>query len=112
MMESRFPALVFSQIVYLPFLLVYVAGIILSLVRWSIHPRVSILSITAFSILLLCLITNMGLTFWLIGGQSSGLDMARRAMFLQWVHLTMACFNFIGWVLLLIALFGWRRTQE
>ena len=111
MMEPRLSALLFTQITHLPLLLVYVAGILLSIVRWSVHPRVSILSLAAFAALLMSLIAKMGFMLWLLSGQEAGLAMAQRGMALQWINLSMALLEFVGWVLLMIALFGWRRAQ-
>jgi hypothetical protein len=112
MMEPRFSALLFSQISRLPFLLVFVAGIILSIVRWSIHPKVSVLSLVAFAVLLLSQVARMAFMLWLLGGQSSGLGLAQRGMALQWLNLAMAGLELLGWALILIALFGWRREPD
>ncbi len=112
MMESRLSAVLFSQVTHLPFLLVLVVGIVLSIVRWSAHPKVSMLSLLAFAMMLVSVIARMGYLFWLIGGQDSGMAATQTRHVLTWINLSMSLFDLVGWVLLLIALFGWRRSED
>lgn len=109
MMESRLSAILFSQVTHLPFLLVLVVGIVLSIVRWSVHPKVSMLSLLAFVMMLLSFIARMSYLFWLIGGQDSGMAGYQTRSVLTWINLSMSLFDLVGWALLLVALFGWRQ---
>jgi hypothetical protein len=112
MIENHLSPLIFSQITNLPFLLVYVAGILLALFRWSNHPKVSAISLGAFGLLLVSLIVKLGFMLWLIGNQESGMGMVQRFVLLRWINLSVVFLELLGWVLLLIALFGWRKSQE
>jgi hypothetical protein len=112
MMETKLSAILFSQITHLPFLLVFVVGIILAIVRWSVHPRVSLMALVAFGLLLLSAIAKMGYMFWLIGGQESGLSFYNSRAIMTWINLSVSLLELIGWVLLLFALFGWRHSVD
>jgi hypothetical protein len=112
MMETRLSAILFSQITHLPFLLVFVVGIILAILRWSAHPRVSFMALVAFGLLLLSSIVRMGYLFWLIGGQESGLTSYNAHALMTWINLSMTGLELIGWVLLMMALFGWRKVPD
>lgn len=112
MMETKLSAILFSQITHLPFLLVFVVGILLAIVRWSVHPRVSLMALMAFGLLLLSSIAKMGYMFWLIGGQESGLTFYNARAIMTWINLSVMLLELIGWVLLMIALFGWRQSSE
>ena len=112
MLETRLSAILFAQITHLPFLLVFVVGIILAILRWSVHPRVSLMALVAFGLLLLSSIAKMGYLFWLIGGQESGLAFNNSRLIMTWINLSMMLLELIGWILLMIALFGWRRSSE
>jgi hypothetical protein len=110
MLETKLSAILFSQITHLPFLLIFVVGIILAVVRWSAHPRVSLLALVAFSLLLLSSIVRMGYMFWLIGGQESGFTSYNAHAIMTWINLSMTVLEMIGWLLLMMALFGWRKV--
>ena len=110
MMETKLSALLFSQITNLPFLLIFVVGIILAIVRWSIHPRVSLMALVAFGLLLLGSIAKLGYMFWLIGGPESGLSFTNAHAIMTWINLSVTLLDLIGWVLLLLALFGGRKA--
>lgn len=112
MIDSRLSAVLFSQVTHLPFLLVLVVGIVLSIVRWSAHPKVSMLSLVAFAMMLIRVIARMGYLFWLIGGQDSGMPAYQTHRVLTWINLSLSLFDLVGWVLLLIALFGWRTSED
>ena len=110
MMEPRLSAILFSQITHLPFLLVFVVGILLAILRWSSHPKVSLMAVVAFGLLLLSSVVRMGYLFWLIGGQESGLTSYNAHAIMTWINLSMTVLELIGWVLLMTALFGWRKV--
>jgi hypothetical protein len=110
MMESRFSSMLFAQITHLPFLLVFVVGIILAIVRWSCHPRVSLLALVAFGLLLLGSITKIGYMFWLIGGQEAGFSFPNSRAIMTGINLSVTLLELIAWILLLVALYGWRQA--
>ena len=112
MMQSQLSAILFSQITHLPFMLVFVVGIILAIMRWSIHPRVSLMALVAFGLLLLSSIAKMGYLFWLIGGQESGLSFVNARALMTWINLAVMMLELIGWVLLLLAVFGSRQSSD
>lgn len=111
MMSSDWSSILLSQLTNLPLLLVYVVGIILAAVFWQRHPAVSLLSTLAFSILLFGQVFGVALTLWVSAGghDLSGQQLARLFSLLNIVRVFLGT---AAWVLLLMALFGWRTVPS
>jgi hypothetical protein len=95
-----------------PVLIVWVVGLVLAGVRWSRHPRVSMLAVIALGLLLLNLVVNVFTGFWL-PHRMMGSGMSAGQM--QW---TFAVRGIVGtvlvtvaWGLTLGAIFGWRNPK-
>lgn len=108
-MEPRIASMLLSQISYLPFLLVYVAGILIAIFRWSHHPKVSLAALAAFGLLLVALVVRMGAMIWLLAGRESGMGFAAGQAVFSWISFGTVVLDLVAWVLLMMALYGWRR---
>lgn len=57
-----------------PTLIVYVVGIVLSLMTWRRHPTVSLLALCGFGLLFFSSIFGLALNVWLVSVNSRGVD--------------------------------------
>jgi hypothetical protein len=90
----------------LPFYLAWLAGMVVALVTWQRHPMVSLLTLIALALFaLLALGGTLGFV-WVVN-QSGGA--AERAWLLSAIGLVRAVVGTAAWVLLLVAVFGWRQ---
>jgi len=101
-------SLVFDALAQAPVWIVWLAGIVFAIVRWRRHAMVSLLTIVGFAVLavsrvlgppagrwLFVVLRNLGWRLpevWLVGLLSLGLSLV----------------SALGWLLLLVAVFGWR----
>ena len=95
-----------------PYLMIYVIGIVLALVFWSRHPTASLQCVIAFLMLLGSTFVASGMQFWLIqahergtSGQQIGTIMGIASLFHVIIHL-------IAWTLLLVAMFRRRPVRD
>jgi hypothetical protein len=100
-------------LVQLPLYLVWLAGIILSIVFWKKHPTVSLLSLIALVGLLIISIVGVYASTWLpIALRSQGMSTGRIGVELGIISIVSSLFSTAFWILLVIALFGWRNKRE
>lgn len=97
-----------TQMFVIPELLVFIVGIILSIVFWKRHPGVSLLCLIAFLIFLGNLLLGSGMNYWIMNGRENGSPITDIAGVMGVVTLCRVTFGTIGWILFLTALFGWR----
>lgn len=111
-MEYVLPALS-PLAIQIPLLLVWLFGCILAVVRWSRHPRVSMLTLVAI----------LGLaTLTLIGTATSvavpmmmydqGWTASQMSMILMMSGFSQSLFTAVLWLLLFAAIFGWRTEPS
>ncbi len=93
--------------VQLPIFLLWVIGIILSLTRYRKHPRVSLLTTAALSILLISNLARTALQVWL----PATLPFVQVSSAFIILGITSSILSTIAWAMLLVALFG-KREQE
>ncbi len=120
MTTSDWYSFIVSLLWNLPFVMIYVIGIMLSLVFWQRHPMVSTLSLVAFLILLGNIVIGSGLQLWVTGafnrtrsspysGRGSGENIEQ---VMRIVGIFRTLLGMAAWSLLLTALFGWRSKGE
>lgn len=91
----------------LPFALVHLTGLVLAVSRWKRHPRVSLLSTLAFGIFLFNILLGRGIFYW----RWNMTEVGNFAATMKVVHLANHASNGLSlaaWILLMVALFGWR----
>jgi hypothetical protein len=97
----------------LPLYLVWLIGLFLALVRWRRHPMPSLLATIAFVLFLVGAMVGTLLFAWVLSQQH---DAAWRAEVVGWmislIALGRTAVSTVAWVLLLIALFGWRSLPS
>ena len=108
----QFSEWLFSQIWSLPFLLVYSAGIVLSVGFWKRHPMVSLLALTAFLTFFGLLLLNVGLQYWRFVAHDDGEASNQFGTVFQVAQLLTVVLGTMAWALLLTALFGWRSAPK
>jgi hypothetical protein len=112
MEEVVFPAIT-SLIVLVPNMLVLLIGIAVAALRWQRHPRVSLLAIIA---LLVTLLLDIGSTLFStivpISMMRAGESASRVGMVVGSVTVLLRLISAGCWVLLLVALFGWRDSTS
>jgi hypothetical protein len=111
-MDIRF-AVLSSLLIQLPIILVWLVGVALSLVFWRRHPTVSAMTLIAFIGFLIVAIIGTYLNTWLpITLQQRGLTAGRIGTILAVTGIINALVHTCLWVLVTMAIFGWRKKQE
>lgn len=111
-MEMIIP-IISSLSVASPLIITWAVGIVIAVMRWQRHPRVSQLVVIALGVLIVAAVLNLTLNVLLpqilmrSGGDATTLGVV--------FTITGAIFSLIQtvcWAMILVALFGWRNTQE
>jgi hypothetical protein len=101
-----------SYLGQLPVFLVWLVAIIVAIVNWRRHPRVSLLTLIAFAMFFIAAFVGTALTSWLpLTLHERGLpgtQMGNVALILSFLR---GLFDAAAWVLLVFAIFGWRRER-
>lgn len=101
-----------NYLAQLPVFLALLAGIILALVRWRKHPRISLLALLGFGTLLLLSLVFTGLAAWLPGWLiQRGLAAARLGRYIAVLNGLRSLLAAVGWVFLIAAVFSGRGPQ-
>jgi hypothetical protein len=100
-------------LVQIPLYLVWLVGIILSIVFWKKHPTVSLLTLIALAGLLILSIVGVYTSTWLpMTLHAQGLSTARIGIELGIISIASSILSTAFWILLVVALFGWRKGRE
>jgi hypothetical protein len=105
---------VFIQfLTWLPLYLLWMVGIILALVRWQRHPKVSILAGLAFLILIVNGMASTMTMAWLPGYLQSAQNYSAEqlAQVLSVVRVFFNLISAVAWSLILVAIFGERNRR-
>jgi hypothetical protein len=93
----------------LPLFLVWLAGIILAIMRWQRHPRVSLLVLIALILILIETIINSFLGIWIpLMLSQQGATPGQMGTILAIWRLFASILGAVTWGLVLVAVFGWR----
>lgn len=97
----------------LPAIIVWLVGIAVALATWRRHPRVSQTALVACALLLVNAAAGPVAQFWLFQGMSRlGWTSQEYGRMMGLVTLVRVAFSTVGYVLLLVAVFGWRTTPR
>jgi hypothetical protein len=102
-----------SLLAQMPVYLVLLVGIVLAATTWRKHPRVSMLALVGIGLIFLTALvsTFLGSSFPLYL-HTRGLPARFMGIVLLVVNLALSLLRAFGWVLVLWALFGWRRENR
>jgi hypothetical protein len=111
-MESIFPV-IFSLMMAVPNVLVWLIGIILAVSRWRRHPRVSQISVVAFVIMIVITIISRFLNALLpMAMHDRGWTSDQIGSIFTVVGAITTLTSAVVWALVLWAIFGWRNGQQ
>ncbi|MCX7048028.1 MAG: hypothetical protein NTX50_21395 [Candidatus Sumerlaeota bacterium] len=112
MQDSILTPILMNLVMLIPMFLVFLAGIILALVRWNRHPLVSILTCIGFAIICLMLIAVTSLNNWLPRYMARSGEAAPNlgAMF-NIIHIIGSILGACGWGFILAAIFMGRSRR-
>lgn len=92
-----------------PVTLVWLGGIVLAIVSWRRHPRVSLLAAIAMGLLLVSSVVGNLANAWLpLGLHRQGRNLVAFGLAGSAISFLRSLFTAGVWVLLLAAIFGWR----
>jgi hypothetical protein len=101
--------LVWRFAIYAPLLLVWLIGLIISLVTWRKHPQVSLLAAVGFGIQLLQSTAWMLFFYWITSQRGAfGWSAENMSLILGIANLIQTSLSAIAWVLIILAIFRWR----
>lgn len=94
----------------LPLCLIPLVGILLSILRWRRHPQVSLLALSGCGLLLVVWLVTPPVYWFVIPFMAERLSPAGQyhRLISSAVNFLHACAVAAAWVMLLMALFGWR----
>jgi hypothetical protein len=96
-----------------PLLITWGIGITFTLIFWKKHPTVSALALTAFSGFIVLSILDIFFNISLPGIMlEQGLGPAQAAQFFIIKTAVSSILHTVFWVVLMIALFGWRQNNQ
>ena len=108
-MTEFLPAFLRSQAVRAPLYLVWLAAIVLAIVRWSRHPRVSLATVLAITALWAVSLSVSFLDMWLpLDLRARGMSMVQLSRVYAAISIVNSILQAGCWGVLLFAIFGWR----
>jgi hypothetical protein len=111
--RSEFLNYLLSYGTYLPVVLVWTVGIILSLVRWKRHPKISMLALLGLGGQLLLFAINTALNIWATHAlYESTWTSEQRVNFYMVKSVISALIEAGLWVMLIYAIFAMRSEQR
>ncbi|MCB9450829.1 MAG: hypothetical protein H6672_05285 [Anaerolineaceae bacterium] len=94
---------------YLLLLGIWGGAVIVALMRWRQHPRVSLLVVVGLVILALQLVVQTYISVWLpINMSEEGQSAAQIGLALRDIGIVNILITSLAWILIMVALFGWR----
>jgi hypothetical protein len=111
-MEETMISTLAQYLIQIPVLLVWLAGIVLSIVHWRKHSRVSLLTLIAIVAFLVQSLVGNALTLWLpITLMERGWAAGQMGVIFAAMGIVQSLVSAVLWGLLLVAIFGWRSGQ-
>jgi hypothetical protein len=97
----------------IPVFLTWLAGIVLAIIFWKKHPRVSLLITIGLGLMLVNSVVGTLVSVWMpFALQERGMSIMQIGSLLSVWGVASSLINAAIWVLLLVAIFGWRKSQE
>ncbi len=104
----QFVAATFSQLLFqIPLYVVWLVGAVLCIVNWRKHSAVSLLALIA--LVLFFLASSLGDLMGIVLPAILRANISLLATLLTIRGIAQVFVNLVGWVLILIAVFGWRN---
>jgi hypothetical protein len=101
-----------GYLVQIPVFLVWLAAIILAVINWRRHPRISLLTLIAFGMFFVAALVGTALISWLpLALHERGLPGGQMGNVVLIANFLRGLFDAAAWVLLVAAIFGWRQAQ-
>lgn len=108
-LSAILPFLLFT----LPYLLIYLIGIVLAIVWMKKHPQVSMLAIIAFILFGISSITGAVTNFLpLLLRDTYGYSYSTIGNIQLVINIIHLIIGVCGWILILLAIFGWRKKSH
>ena len=111
--SSSFIAVLSSLAIQSPLLILYLAGIVIALIRWARHPRTSLFTILALGVLLVLAITNTFvytlLPTYFFGGEQT---LSQRFTIFYLIGIIINLLHATAFGFLLAAIFGERTNKS
>jgi hypothetical protein len=104
--QNVVPLLLSQLAPQVPTYLAWLAGMVVALVTWRRHPMVSLLTLLALALFAVLSLGGTLVFAWVVNQPIS--DAERGGVLTAW-GIVRSALAMVGWVLLLVALFGWRR---
>jgi len=96
-----------------PVLIVWTVGLVLAIVFWKRHPKVSLLALIAILGLMITSILGSLLRIWLGAWMDQfGAPFGRANITLVVYQVASSLISAVFWALLVFAIFGWRKKPE
>ena len=101
--------------VQLPLLLVWLTGMVLAIIFWKRHPRVSLLALIGLAGLFIATVLGSLITLWLPWlydqtGFAGGMEKFALLMNIKTIAGSLISAGL--WVLVIAAIFGWRKKPD
>lgn len=108
-MEGITMAILFNYLFQVPMYLVCLVGIIIALVRWKKHPRVSLFALLGLGLWLLVSLVFTAVSAWMpFWMQSQEIPISQYSLINGVANILRTLLGTGSFILLLIAIFGWR----
>ncbi len=108
--SSNWVSIIISHLWSIPYVTVYLVGIVISLVTIGKHTKVSLLALFGFTTLLFVLVFGTALNLWVIHGlDNSAVD---RGRIFQITGIVRSLFSLVAFGFLIAAIFGWRESDR
>ncbi|MBN1249442.1 MAG: hypothetical protein JXC32_17405 [Anaerolineae bacterium] len=102
-----------NLLVQLPIIVLWIVGVVVALLRWSRHPRVSLLTLIGLLILLLqSLVTGLLVPWLQITLLGRGMHGSRMGMLMGVVGVVASLIKTGAWGLILVAIFSGRGSGD
>ena len=103
----------YTLVISLPVIIVWVIGIALALSRWRRHPRVSQFALIACAVMLINTAANRSLTIWMpLAMRDYGWTAVQIGSFFSAIGIITSLISATAWALVISAIFGWREQPR
>ena len=107
---SIIPVYFLSLLPSLPLYLIWIIGLVLSIVHWKKHSRVSLFTFISLSILLVLSLISVFLELWLpINAFNEGFSAREIGIIWMRIKVIASVISSIAWSMLFVAIFGGRK---